>query len=152
MVQNSYTPHDISDTDLGHQPKSKRQHREPSSHHHHPLTKGSLNSKGSNIINPVTASLKKYIFQFNLCKNSWIYWCLYSFTETSTAVHFKLELSPTDAMKNLPLMSVWPGGIGMYRNLINCGWLLYLLCLVRCLEGIFHCLASSQFHWGMLQF
>jgi len=45
-------------------------------------------------------------------------------------------------------MSVWPGGFGMCRNLVNCGWFLYLLCFVRCLVGIFCSLASFQFHWG----
>lgn len=100
----------------------------------------------------LTACSEKYVFQFNLHKHSWAHCCLYSLAETSPAVHFELDLSPTDVVKNLPLMSVSPGGVGMYRNLINCGRLLYLLCFVRCLVGIFCSLASFQFHWGMLQF
>lgn len=44
MVQNFFTPQDISNTDLSLQPRSKHQHRRPSSHHP-PPAKGSLNSK-----------------------------------------------------------------------------------------------------------
>lgn len=91
------------------------------------------------------------MIHFNLLRHSWVHCCPYSLTKTSPTVHFELDLSPIDVVKNLPLMSVWPGGVGMCRNLINCGWLFYLLCFVRCLVGIFCTLASFQFHWGMLQ-
>lgn len=104
-------------------------------------SKRKLNSK---IINPVTSDSKKYVFQFNLSRPSWAHCCLYSLTETSPTVHFELDLSPIDV--NIARR------VGMCRNCMNCGWLLCLLCFVRCLVGIFCSLASFQFHWGIVQF
>lgn len=61
MVQNSFAPQDISNTDLSLQPRSKHQHRGLPSHHPLPA-KGSLNSKRWQIIIPVTVGSEKGIF------------------------------------------------------------------------------------------